>query len=151
MASNFKSVDLTNYQLLGWCCLWISAKFHLPYTEMNDKSMRGKRYKKKEIVKTQLQILAGIHWQLSIPPLCDRIESFALLSNKTPEEIEKLHRFGDQWCLHPYKHELGHAEALKVLESGQWHLLPDIETAKTSENRFPQYDMTNLSLLCAWK
>jgi hypothetical protein len=153
MTSNFECVDLTNYQLLGCCCLWISAKFHLPNTEMDDKSMGGKMYKKKQILKAQLQILIGIQWQLSIPPLCDRIESFALLSNKKPEEIEKLHRFGDQWCLDPYRHELGHAEALKVIESGHWKLLTDIEMAKTPQtnNRLPQYDMTILSLPCAWK
>ena len=153
MTSNFESVDLTNYQLIGCCCLWISAKFHLPNTEMDDKSMGGKVYKKKEILKTQLKILIGIHWQLSIPPLCDRVESFAFLSKKKPEEIEKLHRFGDQWCLDPYKHELGHAEALKVLQSGQWKLLTDIETAPAPQmsNRLPLYNMTKLSLLRSWK
>ena len=106
-----------------------------------------------DFLKTQLKILIGIHWQLSIPPLCDRVESFAFLSKKKPEEIEKLHRFGDQWCLDPYKHELGHAEALKVLQSGQWKLLTDIETAPAPQmsNRLPLYNMTKLSLLRSWK
>ena len=48
MTSNFESVDLTNYQLIGCCCLWISAKFHLPNTEMDDKSMGGRCTKKKK-------------------------------------------------------------------------------------------------------
>jgi hypothetical protein len=153
-SSNLNSILLKNYQLLGCCCLWISAKFHMPHTEVDVITLRQlckQLYTTKEFIKEQIKILKGIQCQLSIPPLCDRIESFALLSKKTALETETLQRFGDQWCLDPHKHKLGHFEALKIVQSEQTKLLREFEIALTGDNSdLPHYEMTALVRVPAW-
>ena len=151
MTRQGETILLSTYQLLGICCLWISAKFHHQESEAAANLERlveicDGTYTLSEMKEMERKILVALEWRLAIPSLFIFTESYCHLHQFDQERKELAFRMCDQWTLLPQKCVLGYRAALQALDNAETLLdvFSEPENPEPGTAYLPCYDIERM-------